>query len=210
VRWIALGLLERLIAKDPERTWQLVRRAARDSSDWITVDALARVVGRGVLAEPYRWAELELLVFSPSRWERRLVGSTIATIPFIDRVRGRDRSVADRGLNLVGQLIGDSQPMVQKALAWALRSLARVDRDAVAAWCEREASAAAASDDGHRAWVVRDALAALDPTRAAALRTQLAGIRRRPGAQSTSTASEVAARSGQDRPGQLRPEPARS
>ena len=31
-------------------------------------------------AEPYRWAELEQLVYSPSRWERRLVGSTIATM----------------------------------------------------------------------------------------------------------------------------------
>ena len=40
-------------------------------------------------AEPYRWAELEQLVYSPSRWERRLVGSTVATIPFIDRTTGR-------------------------------------------------------------------------------------------------------------------------
>ena len=92
--WFAFGLLERLVADEPERTWQLLRRAARQAGDWITVDSLAHPVGKGILNEPYRWAELEQLVYSPSRWERRLVGSAIATIPFVDRRRGpraRDR-----------------------------------------------------------------------------------------------------------------------
>ena len=88
-RWFAFGLLERTIADEPERTWQLVRRAAREATDWATVDALAHVVGKGILNEPYRWAELEQLVFSPNRWERRLVGSTISTTPFVDHRRGR-------------------------------------------------------------------------------------------------------------------------
>ena len=88
-RWFAFGLLERLIADDPERTWQLLRRAARDAADWITVDSLAHPVGKGILAESYRWAELKQLVYSPSRWERRLIGSTIATAPFIDHRLGR-------------------------------------------------------------------------------------------------------------------------
>ena len=123
-RWFAFGLLERTIADEPERTWQLVRRAAREADEWITVDSLAHVVGKGILAEPYRWAELEQLVYSPSRWERRLVGSTIATIPFVDRAAAatpeRRRSTGSR---LIGQLIGDAEPDVQKALSWALRSL---------------------------------------------------------------------------------------
>src|SRR2546426_5594090 len=126
-RWVAFGLLERLVTDDPERTWQLLRRAAREAGDWITVDSLAHPCGRGILLEPYRWAELEQLVYSGSRWERRLVGSTIATIPFIQRRRGRDPSIATRSLPLLGQLMGDASPDVQKALAWALRSLVLVD-----------------------------------------------------------------------------------
>jgi 3-methyladenine DNA glycosylase AlkD len=193
-RWFAIGLLERIVARDPERTWQLIRRAARQADDWITVDTLAHAAGRGILAEPYRWAELDQLVFSPSRWERRLVGSTVATIPFIDHGRGRTPEVARHGLDLVGQLIGDSEPDVQKALAWALRSLTMVDAEATAAFCEREADRAARADDGHRAWVVRDALPKLGAARAAAIRARLAGVRRRPGAPATSQAADAARR----------------
>ena len=93
-RWFAFGLLERTLDGETERTWQLLRRAAREAGDWITVDSLAHPYGKGILAEPYRWAELEQLVYSPSRWERRLVGSTIATMPHVDRRRGRDPDVA--------------------------------------------------------------------------------------------------------------------
>jgi 3-methyladenine DNA glycosylase AlkD len=206
-RWFAFGLLERLVADEPERTWQLVRRAAREAADWITVDSLAHVVGTGILNEPYRWAELEQLVFSPSRWERRLVGSTIATTPFVDHRRGREAIVAERGLDLIGQLIGDDEPDVQKALAWALRSLALVDLEAATAFCENEAATAAAGSDGHRAWVIRDALPKLEAGRAGRIRARLDGIRRRPGAPATSRAAEAATRFGGGMLGRPQPEP---
>jgi 3-methyladenine DNA glycosylase AlkD len=206
-RWFAFGLLERLIADDPERTWQLLRRAAREAGDWITVDSLAHPVGKGILAESYRWAELDQLVYSPSRWERRLIGSTIATIPFIDHRLGRQPDVARHGLDLIGQLLGDDEPDVQKALAWALRSLTLVDRAAVTTFCETEAVSAAEGSDGHRAWVIRDALSKLDPEAAARIRARLDGIRRKAGAPSTSVAAEAAARFGGGSLGQPLPEP---
>jgi hypothetical protein len=168
--------------------------AAREAGDWITVDSLAHPYGRGILAEPYRWAELEQLVYSPSRWERRLVGSTVATLPFVDRRRGRQPEVAAHGLALIGAVIGDREPDVQKALAWALRSLVLVDRAAVEAFCDRQATRARNEDDGHRAWVVRDALPKLEPALAAELRARLDGVRRRPGAPSTSEAAATVAR----------------
>ena len=195
-RWFAFALLERTLRDDPERTWQLLRRGAREAGDWITVDDLAHPYGAGIAAEPYRWAELEQLVFSPSRWERRLVGSTIATMTHGNRTAGRRPEVVDRALPLLGQLIGDDEPDVQKALAWAYRSLARLDRERTTAALRDEADRAVASDDGHRAWVIRDALAKLAPAEADELKTRLAGIRRRPGAPSTSTAAELAARFG--------------
>jgi 3-methyladenine DNA glycosylase AlkD len=195
-RWFAFGLLERTLADDPERTWQLLRRGAREAGDWITVDDLAHPYGVGIAAEPYRWAELEQLVFSPSRWERRLVASTIATMTHGNRKSGRDPEVVDHALPLLGELIGDDEPDVQKALAWAYRSLAQIDRDTTSAVLSEQADRAVATDDGHRAWVIRDVLAKLDPADADDLRTRLAGIRRRPSAPSTSNASELAARLG--------------
>ena len=195
-RWFAFGLLERTLDGETERTWQLLRRAARESADWITVDSLAHPYGKGILAEPYRWAELEQLAYSPSRWERRLVGSTIATIPYVDHRRGREPDVARHALPLLGMLIGDAEPDVQKALAWAYRSLTTVDRAAVEEALRAQAARAVDTADGHRAWVIRDALPKLDPALAGELRLRLAGVRKRPGAPSTSDAAETAARFG--------------
>ena len=193
LNWLAYDLIARAIRDEPERAWQLVRREASRADDWITVDSLAHVVGRGILAEPYRWAELEQLVYSPSRWERRLAGSTVATIPFVDRTAGRTPEVARRGLGIVGDLIGDAEPDVQKSLSWALRNLLAVDPHLVTSFLEREAAEAARTDDGHRAWVIRDTLAKLPPATAARLRDMLASVRRRPGAPSTSRAASAAA-----------------
>jgi 3-methyladenine DNA glycosylase AlkD len=193
-RWFALSILDRTLRIEPERTWQLLRRAGREAGDWITVDTLAHPVGRGILREPYRWAELEQLVISPSRWERRLVGSTIATIPFVDQRAGRSPEVAERGLAILATLIGDAEPDVQKALAWAYRSMALVDRAATTRALETEARLAARSSDGLRAWVVRDAAPKLAAADADRLRALVDGLRRRPGAGPTSRAAELAHR----------------
>ncbi len=205
--WFAFGLLERLIVDDTERAWQLLRRASQEAGDWITVDSLAHPVGKGILLEPYRWAELEQLVYSPSRWERRLVGSTIATMPFVDRRHGRDPEVARHGLMLIGELIGDAEPDVQKALAWALRSLAGVDRAGTTAFLDDQSAIAAAAGDGHRAWVIRDALPKIDPADADRIRARLDGIRRHAGAPSTSRAAEAVARFDDGRLGVPIPQP---
>jgi 3-methyladenine DNA glycosylase AlkD len=193
LRWFAIPLVGRILPDDAERGWQLLRRTARTASEWITVDTLAEAYGRGIILETYRWAELEQLVYSRSRWERRLVGSTVATIPFVDRTKGRTPDTADRGLALLAELIGDAEPDVQKALSWALRSLTVVDRGAVAVFCEDQAGIAATTNDGHRAWVIRDSLVKLDADLAARLRRDLDGVRRRSGSPPTSRAAATAA-----------------
>ena len=193
-RWFAIGLLDRTLRSEPERTWQLLRRAGREAHDWITVDTLAHPFARGILREPYRWAELEQLVISPSRWERRLVGSTIATMPFADRKLGRGPEVATRGLAILATLIGDAEPDVQKALAWAYRSMAATDIAATTTALETEATLAARSHDGLRAWVIRDAAPKLAPADAAHLKAAVDGLRRRPGVEPTSRAAELAHR----------------
>jgi 3-methyladenine DNA glycosylase AlkD len=197
IRWFGMWNLARLLPSDPERTWQLLRRAAGDADDWISVDTLAHPYAEGILRDKRRWAEIEQFVFSSWRWERRLVGSTLAAMPHVHGLRGdpgeRNAAIVAHGLSAVGQLIGDDEPDVQKALSWALRTLAGLDRAAVTRFLEAETETARQTSDGQRAWVVRDSLAKLELVTAARLRTDLDGIRRRPGAPSTSRAAAAAA-----------------
>lgn len=206
-RWFAFGLAERALPSETERTWQLLRRAAREAGDWITVDSLARPYAAGIAAEAYRWAELELLVYSPSRWERRLIGSTIATLTHGSRGRRLGPEVVDHALPILEQMMGDAEPDVQKALSWAYRSLTALDRLATTTALRTEAAAAVRDVDGHRAWVIRDALSRLAPADAEALRRTLEGIRKRPGAPSTSPAAMTAARFGRLPDPSIHPEP---
>ena len=101
-----------------------------------------------------------------------------------------------RGLSLLGQLIGDAEPDVQKAISWAYRNLLRVDASAVEAALATEAAIAMESGDGHRAWVIRDVFPKLRPEASEPLRASLGGIRRRAGAPSTSRAARTAAAFG--------------
>ena len=206
-RWFAFGLLDRTLATETERTWQLLRRAAREAGDWITVDSLAHPYGTGIALEPFRWAELEQLVYSPSRWERRLVGSTIATMTHAGRRTGRDPDLPRQALSLLAQLMGDAEPDVQKALSWAYRSIAQLDPAAAASSLDAETDRATAIADGHRAWVIRDSLAKLDPPVGERLRERLAGIRKRAGAAPTSLAAEASARFGRLPDPSMHPEP---
>lgn len=206
-RWFAFGLLERTLDRETERTWQLLRRAAREAGDWITVDSLAHPYGAGIAREAYRWAELEQLIYSPSRWERRLVGSTIATMTHGRRRSGRDPELPGRALVLLAQLMGDAEPDVQKALSWAFRSLAQLDPGATAAALDDEAGRTIVTADGHRAWVIRDSLSKFDPAVADRLRDRLVGIRKRPGAPATSVAAETSSRFGALPDPALHPEP---
>ena len=192
VRLFAHLPIERSLREDPERSWQLIRRLARRATDWDSVDHLADLVSQGILLDPRRWPEVEQLVFSPHRWERRLVASTVATLPFALPRDRRGELSHSPALALIESLIGDDEPDVQKALSWALRSWQQVDPPAVETFLRSETEVAVDTADGHRAWVIRDALSAQPPALAAEIKGRLSGIRRRPDVPSTSRAAEVA------------------
>jgi 3-methyladenine DNA glycosylase AlkD len=197
VRLYALPCLRRSSSEDPEQTWQLLRRMAGRAGDWIETDSLADVWARGILAEPFRWAELEQLVYSPRVFERRLVGATLATLPHrVTRSRRADLAGASshRAFGLIRQLMGDAADMVQKALSWAIREWARVDPDGAADLLRAEVELAVSGADGARAWVVRDSLAGQPAQLAASHRSRLAGLRRDRHSPSTSPAAAQAAR----------------
>jgi 3-methyladenine DNA glycosylase AlkD len=196
LRLYALPCLRRSLHDDPERSWQLLRRMAARAADWIEVDSLAEVWAVGILAEAFRWAELEQLVYSPRPYERRLVGATLATLPHRvpapRRAELRDE-LARRSLDLIALLMGDAEVMVQKALSWAIRNWTRVEPRAVADLLEAEAALAVRDADGARAWVIRDSLSPQPPELAAQLRVRLTGLRRDPRARSTSLAARRSA-----------------
>jgi 3-methyladenine DNA glycosylase AlkD len=195
IRLFSVVPLRRSLVDDPERSWQVMRRLARTSADWISVDVLAGLYAQGILAESFRWAELEQLVYSADRWERRLVGSTVANVPHgLPRAR-RQELARTPGLTLIKSLIGDAEPDVQKALSWALRSWWEVDPFGTREFIRQEAMRASSENDGHRAWVLRDALTlpGIDSGFIEEIRDRLEGVRRSHGAPSTSAAAEIAA-----------------
>jgi hypothetical protein len=71
--------------------------------------------------------------------------------------------------------------------------MAAVDLPATAALLRATARTARDTADGHRAWVVRDTCEKLPLELAAELRGTVEGVRKRPGAPSTSRASATAA-----------------
>ena len=110
VRLLSLPCLRRALDDDRERAWQLMRRLAGGAEDWISIDSMADLWAHGILLEGYRWAELEQLVYSPRRGERRLVGSTLARIPHqLPRAERSLRLDPTAPLALVESLMGDDQ-----------------------------------------------------------------------------------------------------
>lgn len=182
---LALAVLERTVQVEPERSWQLLRAEARTAADTLAVAAIARPAAHGVLAEPFRWAELEQLMYSPSPWERRLAPGTVAVLPAAARRAGGPSALAAgdlaaRGLGIVRELIGDADPGVQHDLVRALRTVARLDPPAAAAFLQAEAGRAIAEGDGHRAPVLSAAMPRVAPPGAAALAAALAAVPRVP------------------------------
>jgi hypothetical protein len=174
----------------------MLRRLGRGAEDWIEVDGMAGLWAQGVLAEPFRWAELEQLVYSGRTMERRIVGATLACMPRTIAPPRRAAllgTVSERAYRLIGTLIGDAAPMVQKSLSWAIREWGRLDPGGIEALLRKETTVASEQADGNRAWVIRDALSSQPAELAAELRGRLAGIRRSAEAPPTSIAARGAA-----------------
>ncbi len=188
--------LRRALPEDPEMGWQIMRRLGRAAEDWIATDSLADLWSRGILAEDFRWAELEQLLYSQRLYERRLVPATLATLPHrvpVARRAGLRTEALPRALELIRLLMGDAEVMVQKALSWAIREWTPIDQDACAAFLRAETAIAAEDRDGARAWVIRDSLSKQPPELIDEIRSRLEGIRRQASAPSTSIASSQAA-----------------
>jgi len=115
------------------RAADLKRLGARMAS-WGEVDTFAAIAGRawrnGQIADGtvLGWTE------SVSRWWRR--AALVSTVPLNVKAQG-GHGDPDRTLEVCHNLVDDRDPMVVKALSWALRALALRDPEAVRGFLER-------------------------------------------------------------------------
>ena len=98
-------------------------------AEWWSVDCFACFIG-GVAWREGRLSDADIarLTASSDRWRRR--AALACTIPLNSRARGSKspRGDARRTLAVCCRLIDDHDDMVVKAMSWALRELARLDR----------------------------------------------------------------------------------
>lgn len=113
---------------------QKVRALGRGNDNWASVDGFSVLVsgpawreGQIPDCEVMRWAG------SRDRWWRRT--ALVSTVPLNMRSRGGSGDVS-RTLEVCSTLVDDGDPMVAKALSWALRALVAVDRGAVERYLE--------------------------------------------------------------------------
>ena len=118
-----------------------LERFARGLDNWASVDGFGVSVagrawrrGRAPDALFRRWTR------SPDRWRRR--AALVATVPLNLRSRGGTGD-APRTLDLCLRLAADRDPMVAKALSWALRALSGPEPAAVRSFLARHGDALA-------------------------------------------------------------------
>ena len=119
-----------------------VEKWGKDLADWGSVD-LYGVTVAGVAWREHRVSDERIMrwVQSSNRWRRRL--ALVATVPLNSRARGGAGDTA-RTLKVCQALIDDRDDMVVKALSWALRELAKRDRESVSRFVAEEESRLAA------------------------------------------------------------------
>lgn len=142
VLWTGESLEERtlanlLLASYPKVVaglpWDVFDCWRRLVDNWGVGDALATTVfGPWLLANPGdRLHHLEALIADEDLWSRRL--ALVATVPLNRRAT---TAVPDLTLELVDRVKHEREPMITKAVSWALRELSKSDPDRVAAYLD--------------------------------------------------------------------------
>lgn len=119
-----------------------LRHLGARTSSWGEVDTFAGIAGpawrEGQISDEtvVSWAR------SSNRWWRR--AALVSTVPLNVKAQG-GRGDPERTLAICRALIDDRDPMVVKALSWALRALAVRDPDAVRAFVKENEAGLSAS-----------------------------------------------------------------
>jgi 3-methyladenine DNA glycosylase AlkD len=128
-RQVGYELLARRSDAMARLTPSLIRRLGRGNDNWASVDGFAAFI-TGRAWRDGRIADADVVAWARSHdpwWRRTALASTVAL-----NVRARGGGGDSRRTMLVCRRFSrESDPMLAKALSWALRSLAPHDKDAV-------------------------------------------------------------------------------
>jgi len=133
-RALAILLLESHRRRIPELEWDHFDRWRHMSDNWGVTDGLGCVVfGPWIKADlTARLERLTFLIGEPDVWSRRL--ALVATVPLN---RGQGTAIPDLTLQLVDQVKHERDPMITKAVSWALRELTKTHRSRIVDYLEQ-------------------------------------------------------------------------
>lgn len=124
----AVFLLARFKKALPGLPWPRVTGWLAAMDNWETCDQLAMAVAApAVAANPALLPKLRSLARDRNLWARRFALATAAALT------QKGRGQTDACLGVAALLMTDTEPMVQKALAWALREASEGNPEGVAA-----------------------------------------------------------------------------
>ena len=137
--WPARLVAYEVIAAHPATfatlTHRHIERMARGLADWGSIDLFGVTVsGPAWRADRLSTLQVRTWARSRDRWRRRL--ALVSTVPLNVPSRG-GRGDAARTLDICARLLDDREPMVIKALSWALRALAKRDPNAAEKFLSR-------------------------------------------------------------------------
>lgn len=135
-RHLALEILGAYHRRLPTLPWGRFDRWRHGLVDWSTTDHLGYLLGPWLLADlAGRTPHLDTLIAAPDLWSRRLalVGALIAS-------REDGALIPDRLFSLLDRVQAEREPLMVKAVSWALRELSKHHPDRVAAYVDQRRS----------------------------------------------------------------------
>ena len=132
-RALALLFLEAHRRRIPELDWDHFDRWRRGLDSWGTADGLACIVYGPWLAADFKRREktLRRLIADKDVWSRRL--ALVGTVPLN---RNPATAVPDLTFELIDRVKDERDPMITKAVSWALRALIKTHKPEVAAYVD--------------------------------------------------------------------------
>ncbi|MGE0792384.1 MAG: DNA alkylation repair protein [Sandaracinaceae bacterium] len=118
------------LSRPPKRVlqleWTRIEGWLAAVDNWETCDLIALSLAAPlVTAQPELVERLRVLATRERVWERRFAVATSAAL------NQKGRTNVDATLSICALVVGDREPMVRKAIAWALREASERDADAV-------------------------------------------------------------------------------
>lgn len=129
-------LTRRTIAPSDEAVWSLVSGWVEAFDAWAVADHATLAGQKRLMADTRRIAEIATWTRHPNVWTRR--AALVITLPFAKLASPdvRQLEIRQRVLGWAAGYVSDREWFIQKAIAWWLRELSKVDPAVTAAFLE--------------------------------------------------------------------------